>query len=125
MKYKNDNIIKFNKKDSSKKNKEVRVIGFIQDDYKTDNDFKLPVPKEYMSESKTIPFNILEEMKDIKNSWCDLKGNIHFSKDYIPEPYIGNDNEVYLHLGNLVLEKKKDIVMNLMNKGIELLKKVS
>ena len=121
----NDNIIKFNKKDSSKKNKEVRVIGFIQDNYETDNDFKFPVPKDYLSESKYIPFNVLEEMKDIKNSWSDLKGNIHFSKDYIPEPYIGNDNEVYLHLGNLVLEKKKDIVFTLFSKGMELLKKVS
>ena len=65
-----------------------------------------------------------EEMKDKKNSWCDKMGNIHFSKKYIPEPYIGNDNEVYLHLGDLTMKKKKKF-SKLMLQGLKLLEKVA
>ena len=66
----------------------------------------------------------MEEMKDKKNSWCDKMGNIHFSKKYIPEPYIGNDNEVYLHLGDLTMKKKKKF-SKLMLQGLKLLEKVA
>ena len=118
-----DNIINFKKTKSEKENKQVNVIGFVQDNYVTEDDFKCPLPEDYLSESN-IPFHVMEEMKDKKNSWCDMSGNIHFSKDYIPEPYVGNDNEVYLHLGDLTM-KNEEVVSGLMLKGIQLLKKVS
>ena len=117
-------IIEFTKyKEKDNPNKQVNVIGFFQDKYYTMDKFKEPLPKGYL-DSLDYPFHIKEEMKDLKNSWKGFDGNIHFSKKWNPDPYVGNDNEVYLMLGDITM-KDKTKTMNLMVKGMELLKKVS
>ena len=105
---------------------QVKIIGFIQDDYDTINEMKLPLPEDfYLSKHDFMPDDVREEMFLPKNCWISkVDGNIHFSKDYNPDPFIGTDNEVYLYMGSLTLECKQWKSLELMNKGFGLLRQV-
>tara|TARA_B100000780_G_scaffold189212_1_gene133107 strand:- start:178 stop:519 length:342 start_codon:yes stop_codon:yes gene_type:complete len=107
----------------NKEEKKVQVIMYIQDEYETEDCFKKTLPKNYLMDSN-LPSHVLEEMKDPENSWCDLRGNVHFSKNYQPEPYVSNDNEVYLNLGSETMSDK-GLVLNLMKQGMELIEEIS
>ena len=41
---------------------QIRIIGFIQDDYDTVDEMKLPLPDDYLSKCDFMPDNIREEM---------------------------------------------------------------
>lgn len=102
----------------------ITIIGIVQDTYETSHVFKRPLPKNYFEDLiPTLPSHVLKECKKLENSWSDVKGNIHFSKDFSPEPYIGPDNKVYLLLGNLTLNNKKKMT-DLMVKGTKLLEQI-
>ena len=103
--------------------KSVRVMAYIQDSFDTPNENKKPIPNDYMSSEKSIPDEFRTEMSLINNSWIGVDGNIHFSKDYAPRPFIGNDNEVYLHLGDITL-KDKGKTFSLMTEGVSMLEKL-
>tara|TARA_Y100001978_G_C23680463_1_gene428756 strand:- start:622 stop:954 length:333 start_codon:yes stop_codon:yes gene_type:complete len=105
--------------------KQIRIIGFIQDDYDTVDEMKLPLPDDYLSKCDFMPDNIREEMFLPKNSWTSkIDGNIHFSRHYNPDPFIGTDNEVYLYLGDLTLECNHSEVFARHMKGMKLLEQV-
>ena len=103
--------------------KQVRVVGFIQDEHETPDFAKFPLPEGYLSNSNFLPDDVREDMMKKENSWCDEKGNVHFSPRYNPDPFIGTDGEVYLNLGDRTM-KNASKYFKLMEKGMELLKEV-
>jgi len=100
--------------------KTVKVIAFIQDDFDTPNELKYPHHDDYLSQTNT-PKEVLDAMKKKENSWCDTEGNIHFSRDFQPEPFIGTDGEVYLWVGNLTMEKNTPAMFEKMLESEKLL----
>ena len=119
-----NNVIDFkNHKEKKEPKDKVNIIGFFQDKYHTDDEFKKPLDKEYL-DYLDYPFQIKEQMKDLKNCWEGLDGNIHFSKKWNPDPYVGSDNCVYLMMGDLTMKNTQKTI-KLMEKGLDLLKKVS
>ena len=97
---------------------EVRMIGFIQDEFETPTEFKKEVPENFMSDAN-VPSDFLEEARQLQNSWLGEDGNIHFSRDFQPKPFIGTDNKVYLWVGNLTM-KTNSLMMENMNEGLAL-----
>ena len=101
--------------------KTVKMIAFIQDDFDTPNELKYPHPENYLSQTNT-PKEVLDVMKKKENSWADEKGNVHFSRDFQPEPFMGTDGEVYLWVGDISM-RTNALFMKNMNAGLELIER--
>lgn len=97
---------------------EVRMIGFIQDEFEPPTELKQKVPENFMSDAN-VPSDFLEEAKQLQNSWVGEDGNIHFSRNFQPKPFIGTDNKVYLWVGDLTM-KTNSLFMQNMNEGLAL-----
>lgn len=121
------NLTTYKEKKMEKKRtseKQVRVIGFLQDEHEIPDVEKFPLPEDYLSKSGFIPKNTREDMMMIKNSWCDKSGNVHFSPNYAPDPFIGTDGEVYCLIGNETM-KNQNLVLDKISKGNQLLGRVA
>src|SRR6056300_1048861 len=95
--------------------KKVNLIGFVQDPIDLPLEMKHPIPKDYpknfksafkgdeLSEKGLDRVGDFVDYDNLELCYADDKGNVHFSPEFNPEPYV-HENEVYLPVGNLCMK---------------------
>ena len=101
-------------------NRNIHVIGFIQDEIDLPLEMKYPIPKDEDIETKEEShFDKFVDYNNLELCYADKEGNIHFSPNFNPEPYIYEGN-VILPVGDLCM-KYGSIFMQRMGEANEML----